>query len=209
MGIVERREREKTLRRNAILEAAEDLFYQEGYEKTRMLEIAERCELSKGALYLYFNNKEDLAQAVIVRAYDTIYQLMRDAAARAETGREQAEAVFEAFVTFYSQHQKQYVLAMNLENHLRRTMEDRGRWAEFFQRLDSILHLAEGILRQGMADGTIRSDLDPRRTAMTYLNAAQGFFHHLSFYGPVMDSNHYDTEDLVRELLRILINSLT
>lgn len=209
MGIVERREREKAQRRESIVAAAEDLFYEYGYDKTRMIEIANRCELSKGALYLYFNNKEDLAQAVIVRAYDTIYQLMRDAAARAETGLEQGQAVFEAFVTFYSEHQKQYVLAMNLESHLRRAMEDRVRWAEFFSRMDSILQLAEGILIQGMADGTIRSDLDPRRTAMTFLNAAQGFFYHITFYRPVMDTNHYDTEDLVRELLRLLLNSLT
>ena len=52
MGIVERREREKLERRNSILESAEELFFQNGYEKTRMLEIADRCELSKGALYL-------------------------------------------------------------------------------------------------------------------------------------------------------------
>ena len=53
MGIAERKERERRDRINTILVAARDLFFEKGYRAT-MDEIAERAEISKGTLYIYF-----------------------------------------------------------------------------------------------------------------------------------------------------------
>jgi AcrR family transcriptional regulator len=64
MGIKERRLREKNLRREAIISAAEQLFFLKGVEQTTMDEIAAAAELAKGTLYLYFSRKEDLSYAV-------------------------------------------------------------------------------------------------------------------------------------------------
>ena len=60
MGINERKEREKLRRREEILTAAEELFFTKGIEHTTMDDVAERAELSKGTLYLYFKSKEDI-----------------------------------------------------------------------------------------------------------------------------------------------------
>ena len=60
MGIAERKEREKEHRRNTILDAAEEVFFSKGINLATMDEVAERAELSKGTLYLYFKNKEEL-----------------------------------------------------------------------------------------------------------------------------------------------------
>jgi AcrR family transcriptional regulator len=56
----QRRQREKTQRREAILRAAEMLFAQKGYRKTRIEDIADIAEVSVGAVYGYFKNKEEL-----------------------------------------------------------------------------------------------------------------------------------------------------
>jgi len=58
MGITERREREKTERRRAILNSARELILLQGVEKVSMEDIARRAELSKATLYLYFSGKE-------------------------------------------------------------------------------------------------------------------------------------------------------
>jgi len=55
-----RRLREKEQRYNTILKAAEDLFARKGYHQTSIEEIADQAEVSTGAVYLYFKNKEDL-----------------------------------------------------------------------------------------------------------------------------------------------------
>jgi len=68
MGIAERKEREKQLRREEIVTAAEKIFFSKGLDLSTMDDIAEEAELSKGTLYLYFKSKEDLHLAVARRS---------------------------------------------------------------------------------------------------------------------------------------------
>ncbi len=60
MGIQERKDREKTLRRQQILNAAKELFLIKGFRSTTMEEIAQKAELSPATIYLYFKNKDEL-----------------------------------------------------------------------------------------------------------------------------------------------------
>ncbi len=69
MGVEDRKERERQARRAEILTAAEALFSERGFHEVTMEAIAERAELSKGAVYLYFASKEEL-----------FFTLMRDRA---------------------------------------------------------------------------------------------------------------------------------
>lgn len=55
-----RRIREKEIRYNTILKAAEELFARKGFHQTSLEEIADLAEVSTGAVYFYFKNKEDL-----------------------------------------------------------------------------------------------------------------------------------------------------
>ncbi len=56
----DRREREKEALRQEILDAARDLFVQEGYENVSMRRIAEKIDYSPTTIYLYFEDKADL-----------------------------------------------------------------------------------------------------------------------------------------------------
>lgn len=47
-----------------ILEAAEEVFHEKGYNGTRMREIAERAGTNKGLLHYYFKTKERLFEAI-------------------------------------------------------------------------------------------------------------------------------------------------
>lgn len=66
MGTKERRLREKERRRQKILEAAKKLFFEKGFVAATMDQIAHNVELSKGTLYLYFKNKEELYISLLV-----------------------------------------------------------------------------------------------------------------------------------------------
>lgn len=56
----------KDVRREAILMAALEEFYINGFKATKMDAIAERANISKGALYLYFKSKEAIFEQLIV-----------------------------------------------------------------------------------------------------------------------------------------------
>ncbi|MDR3672627.1 MAG: TetR/AcrR family transcriptional regulator [Holophaga sp.] len=59
------RPEEKQSRRQAILAAALQLFRETPYADLRMTDLAQRLELGKGTLYLYFPTKESLFLAVL------------------------------------------------------------------------------------------------------------------------------------------------
>ena len=55
-----RKEKEILLRKELIIDAAEELFIESGFEKTTMDNIAEKAEYTKPTLYKYFKNREDI-----------------------------------------------------------------------------------------------------------------------------------------------------
>jgi len=57
--------RRKTARPAEIIEAALSVFAETGFAAARLDEIARRAGVSKGALYLYFETKEDLFRAAV------------------------------------------------------------------------------------------------------------------------------------------------
>ena len=53
------------LTRASIVETADKLFYQQGYEKTSFADIAKAIKISRGNFYYHFKTKDDILNAVI------------------------------------------------------------------------------------------------------------------------------------------------
>jgi AcrR family transcriptional regulator len=64
MGILERKERDKLEMRLMILETAQQIFIEEGFEKASIRAIADRIEYSPATIYLYYKDKNELFFAV-------------------------------------------------------------------------------------------------------------------------------------------------
>jgi len=100
LGTTERRERERQELRTQILDAARELFAEEGYEAVTMRKIAERIEYSPTAIYFHFKDKLTLLRELcdtdfaalahdfqkIARIADPIERLRRIGRAYAEFG---------------------------------------------------------------------------------------------------------------------------
>ena len=61
-------------RRQAILDAAAEVFQETGFERTTMAAICERLGYSKATLYNYFASKEELFSAVVFEATEAEFQ---------------------------------------------------------------------------------------------------------------------------------------
>lgn len=57
--------RRKESRPGELIAAALEVFVERGYAATRLEDVAQRAGVSKGTLYLYFANKEELFKAVV------------------------------------------------------------------------------------------------------------------------------------------------
>jgi AcrR family transcriptional regulator len=65
-------------RKTQILNAAEDIFTQKGFDDARMEDIAEETGVSKGTLYLYFKSKNDLIFAILDRMFEHEFKQFED-----------------------------------------------------------------------------------------------------------------------------------
>ncbi len=67
-------------RKAQILRAARSLFVENGYLATRMEDVAKRAQLSKGAVYFYFDSKRALFDALIEDEHATTLSYLEAAA---------------------------------------------------------------------------------------------------------------------------------
>jgi AcrR family transcriptional regulator len=109
MGIRERQDRERQAVRQAILDAARDLFVNEGYRNVSIRKIAERIEYSPAAIYSYFPSKDDiffaLAEEGFRRLDAKVRSVLRDADPLAEM-----RACWWAYYEFSKEHREFFEL---------------------------------------------------------------------------------------------------
>jgi AcrR family transcriptional regulator len=75
----DRREQERNRRRNDILVAARAVFAQDGFHKATVDQIAQRAEVAKGTIYLYFETKETILADLVLLALADLHTQLRDA----------------------------------------------------------------------------------------------------------------------------------
>ena len=71
-----RRERERLIRRQEILDAGLALFSEKGFHNVSMHEIAKKSEFAIGTLYKFFENKEDLYKALVLEQADKFHRAL-------------------------------------------------------------------------------------------------------------------------------------
>jgi AcrR family transcriptional regulator len=64
MGVKERKERDKVEMRDRILQSAQHLFLEKGFDQISIRSIAESIEYSPATIYLYFKDKNEIVHAL-------------------------------------------------------------------------------------------------------------------------------------------------
>jgi AcrR family transcriptional regulator len=77
MGISERKQREKAAVKAKILETADRLFLEKGYEGTSIRTISEAIEYSPATIYLYFKDKNDIFFQLQQKAFALLEEKMK------------------------------------------------------------------------------------------------------------------------------------
>jgi len=102
MGVIERRKRERDARRELAIDAALTIYEEDGYHAITMEKIAERSELSRAALYLYFKSKDEILISAIVAHADYFAHVLQEVYDDREKIKDQLlEKLWECFQRFY------------------------------------------------------------------------------------------------------------
>lgn len=191
MGIAERREREKEQRKNDIIDAAERIFFAKGHENATMDDVAEEVELSKGTLYLYFKNKEDLYLAIHLRGNIILKSLFEEAVNGQKTGIEKTRAIGRAYVKFFQKYPNYFNAMIYYESHdIDFEDKDSVAWQCLVAGKSTLEILIEAIIT-GIKDGSIRPDIDPSKTALSLWGQTTGIIQIASLKEKIVLAKHF------------------
>ena len=200
MGISERKKREKEQRRNAIIDAAERIFFSKGIENARMDEVAVEAELSKGTLYLYFKNKNELLHAIIERGLEVLLKRFKKAIAKEKVGIMKVSALGKAYYDFYKEQPNYYVAMLHQEpeNPELETKEKESPILRCVELGDQLFQLMQEAVVAGIKDGSVRSDLEPMKLAIVIWGHTSGILSLMRAKKPLLESRfNIDSDEII------------
>src|SRR6476661_7681382 len=170
MGIKERQGREREAIRRAILDAARDLFVQEGYQNVSIRKIADRIEYSPAAIYGYFPSKDDIFFALAEEGFRLLFSYAQDV--ESDPGVDPADTLREMFWRYYrfSKEHPEYFALMFLD---RTVPKIRDNW-ERFGFIGELKHDARARIAHAVAKGAVPAGTSTHAVFRLLLTAAHG-----------------------------------
>lgn len=161
MSFQELIEKEREQRRLYILDAAEELFFAKGFSSVTMDEIAKKVGLNKATIYLYFEDKDSLFFGIVLRRMHIHLRKLEDCACRKNTGRERVISMLSAGFAF-TQENRDFSRLLCTAGPERFRDTDNPLAKIILEILMKEVFLVRDVLKEGIADGSVRKDLDPR-----------------------------------------------
>jgi TetR/AcrR family transcriptional regulator len=209
MGTSERREREKEQRRAVIITAAEELFFTRGISNTTMDEIADKVELSKGAVYLYLKSKEELFVAIVQRGLAILHNLFTAAAQRQGNGLERLRAIGDEFYRFHRDYPNYFSAIFYHEFHAAIHDGDESLSSELLKDGEEMMELTAGVIQEGISDGSIRPNVDPQTVSLILDGFLTGIIRMMSAEKDhLLKCHQVDGEELIRVAMNMIFYAL-
>lgn len=169
--IAERRQEERDRRRGEIVDAADALYAEAGWDTITMDQVARRARLSRALVYVYFKDKPDLHLALVERALETLRTRFDAARAGKASGIDEIEAIGRAYVAFSHQMPHYYDACSRYQSHAcGDACAESGIPPNEAACMSAGHRVHEALvdsLNRGVADGSIRADLgEPYVTAL-------------------------------------------
>ncbi|MDR1898439.1 MAG: TetR/AcrR family transcriptional regulator [Treponema sp.] len=165
MGIAERKEREKTERKALILECAKDLISTMGTEKVSMTDIAQKAELSKATLYLYFPSKELLFRELSETEQGKFISLFQSRLKPNLSALETIHLFWESYVDIYRDSDG-WMILFNIRHYVG---DDFLFLSDSMKNHFVIYTMLQETIEKGIAEGTMDPSVDSAAAARAAL----------------------------------------
>ncbi|PHQ27448.1 TetR family transcriptional regulator [Marinobacter guineae] len=203
-----RREREKQARYDTILDAAELVFSEKGYDRTSMDDIARTASLSRALLYVYFKDKAAIQRGIMLRAGHSLFRRFEEARQTADTGLAQIRAMGESYYRFYLDEPDYFSALTKASTAMAEADENQA--TEMLCSKSDLMELMVGAIEQGLQDGTMNREriADPVQTALYLRGALHGVI--LLCQSEMGEGNtEFPAQQLIRHTMDMLTSSIS
>jgi AcrR family transcriptional regulator len=158
----------KTEIREKIVDAAIVTFSKHGYDRTRMDDIAETANLSKGTIYLYFKSKEELFYAISENNIKALKEQLSVLFTKSEDLISDSQKFYVNFRKASEQSDKVFLETIAESSRNQRLQE-----MLYHQRI-KVLDIVTEYLKLQMKKGFFRSDIDIDAVAVGLVSLYDG-----------------------------------
>lgn len=205
MGIQERKEREKELRRSNIIDAAERVFFEKGFD-ARVDDVASEAELSKGTIYLYFPSKEDIHFAIAMRGLYLLDEKLREAYDKTKSITENLPIIGETYLQFTKTHENYFKVIMLLDSSSMDKISSVEK-SKLLQAGSPLVFFAE-LLSQGQEEGFIRNDINANELALMLWLQINGVLEFTILRRNFLEMLNINPKNMIKNQFQVLLNGI-
>lgn len=188
-----------TDRYEAILQTAESLFAEKGYQNVSTEEIARTAGVSKGLVHYHFSNKEELLIKILERGRDLLSTQLSDIEETDETARSKMRAAVKAYLDVASARPALTRMALIAFFEAPYTEKLKSLWVGY---LEENLNAFAGLIEEGIAKGEFEP-VDSKLTTHFVIGMA---FEVLRV--TALQQQPLETGKIADEITRVLINGI-
>ena len=169
--MVTRREREIEFKENLIVDAAEKLFQNKGFEETTMDDIAKQAEYTKPTLYKYFKSKEEIFLSVYLRGWYNSVELLFQAIEKKEKSFDKLKVAAKAYNEYFKKHPIYFSLLKYIHSKgIKLCGKGCTREEEHKEASKGMIKDFKKIITTGKKDGSISKEIEPEIAVSFFLN---------------------------------------
>lgn len=176
-------EQKRDLRRQQILDAALICFSDNGFHQTGMADIVRQSGLSPGAVYLYFQSKDDLIEALADDRHRREAAL-NSIALRSDDPREGLRALINAYVHWLTDPAGEQRRRVGIHGWSEALRNDRVR-ARVVDGIEMPRSMIVSLIERAQHQRLIRKDVSADAVARTLIALFQGFVLQASWGEPI------------------------
>ncbi len=174
--------------REWILEVAEDLFINRGIELVTMGDIAESTKLSRATIYKYFSNKEQVAGEIFkltTRAWRDRNE--REVWCFQGKGYEKLERFVDSFLNQLFENPREASFVAEFNYLYGKRIEAETFASRMLENLEEDHRFVEICVREGIADRSLKGDVEPSLVVAVFFNFLSGMISRLGEMGDKVD----------------------
>jgi AcrR family transcriptional regulator len=183
--------------KQAILDVAQALFAQHGYEGLSIRDLAEHCGLAKATIYHHFRDKQDLFMSVLTQEMVSMHTRIMLAAGDEQNAMEKLRLVVDSYCEMLGERRSLILTSLQTNNDLQHQLRQ---FAQTHKK--HLLGPLTQIVQQGIDQGIFRP-VDAQMSALSLIGMLNAFVaYQLLFDGVALEG------DIADHVLSLFLNGI-
>ena len=186
-------------RKRQIMSAALSVVVAKGYDQSRMDDIVEKSQLSKGAIYWYYKSKEEVYLSLVDYWFLQYSSGVVDTLQQQESASDQLKALFDFFIEQFDKNPTTFKLLVEFWRLAGLNPDFNAKLQQIYS--DFLEYIIE-IIKVGVANGEFKN-VEPRITALSILINIEG----INWF-TLFDKSGVEAHEYIDTISNFILNGL-